>query len=302
MISPGFPRLAAQRQALFPDADGGGKAMPSPEESGRRRPPKPFHNAGISAHPGTEAAETFVGLPEAIPFVFPGVPTVRCLFSCAPAGNISLGASFSPEEKARASASRQKLLSTLDCGRWVELQQVHGSDLIADPAATPLDAPSVVRGDGACTREKGLALAVKTADCQPILMTDRKGTAIAALHVGWRGNAANFPASGLRRFCEICSLHPSDVLAVRGPSLGPGAAQFVNFRKEWPPEFHPWFNERTMTMDLWALTRHQLITAGMRPEAVFSLDLCTHSLPELFFSHRHGHAGRQASLIRIAAA
>ncbi len=238
-------------------------------------------------------------LPEFIPFAFPGVPSVGCAFACAPAGTFSIGLAPDDKAKAEATATRKRVLGQLGLDRWVELQQVHRSDMIVDPAPTPLEAVSDIRSDGSCTRAKGVALAIKTADCQPILMTNREGTAIAALHAGWRGNAMNFSASGLKRFCTAYGLHPSDVLAVRGPSLGPGAAEFVNFHKEWPSEFRPWFNEERKTMDLWALTRHQLTEAGMAPENIFSLDLCTHSLPDLLFSHRRGHLGRQASLIWI---
>jgi copper oxidase (laccase) domain-containing protein len=50
-------------------------------------------------------------------------------------------------------------------------------------------------------------------------------------------------------------------------------------------------------MDLWRLTRSQLEEAGMNPERIFSLDLCTASLPQ-FFSHRRDKpTGRQANLI-----
>lgn len=248
---------------------------------------------------GRDCAGPALPLPGFIPFAFPGVPSVRCAFTCAPAGSMSIALSPGAEGKAGAIAARKRLFERLGLERWVELHQVHGDQLIADPAPTPAEQVSGLRGDGSCTREKGLALVITTADCQPILLTNREGTAVAALHAGWRGNTMNFPASGLKRFCAAYGLRPGDVLAVRGPSLGPAAAQFVNFHKEWPAEFRPWFDERSKTMDLWSLTRHQLTQAGLPPESLFSLDLCTHSLPDLLFSHRRGHTGRQASLIWI---
>lgn len=231
-----------------------------------------------------------------IPFAFPGLPSVGCAFTTALAGTMLIGAM---PDAANAAANRRRTFEGLGLARWVELQQVHGDILLRNPAPTPLAEPSSLEGDGACTDEKGLALAIKTADCQPILLADKEGGAVAALHVGWRGNAMNFPASGLRRFCTAYSLPPSRVLAVRGPSLGPSASEFINFAKEWPPAFRPWFTDETRTMDLWRLTRHQLIEAGLLPEHCFSLDLCTHSLPGHFFSHRRGHSGRQVSLIWI---
>ena len=250
--------------------------------------------------PGPPPAATAApGLPEYIPFAFPGVPSVGCAFSFAPAGTFSLFQAPDAAAKAAAVAARKRLLGRLGLERWVEVYQVHGDVLLVDPEPTPLDRASETRADGSCTREPGLALLIKTADCQPILLANRQGTAIAALHAGWRGNAMTFPGTGLARFCEAYNLDPAEVLAVRGPSLGPGAAEFVNFHKEWPPEFAPWFDEQRRTMDLWLLTRHQLADAGMRPENIFALDLCTHSLPHLLFSHRRGHKGRQASLIWI---
>lgn len=231
-----------------------------------------------------------------IPFAFPGVPGVACVFTTALAGTMSL---VRAPDMDRAVENRERLRDGLGIDRWAEVRQVHGNAMLCDPEPTAVDAQPEREADGLCTRTKGLALVIKTADCQPILLTDRKGSAIAALHSGWRGNAMNFPATGLARFCEAYQLNPGEVLAVRGPSLGPGAAEFVNFDREWPPEFAPWFDAGRRAMDLWSLLRHQLIQAGMAPENIFGLDLCTRSLPELFFSHRLGHTGRQASLIWI---
>ena len=249
--------------------------------------------------PPAAPAAPAAGLPEYVPFAFPGVPSVGCAFTFAPAGTFSLFQAPDAAAKAVAVAARKRLLGQLGLERWVEVYQVHGDALLVDPKPTPPDRASETPADGSCTREPGLALLIKTADCQPILLTNRQGTAIAALHAGWRGNAMNFPGTGLTRFCEAYNLDPAEVLAVRGPSLGPDAAEFVNFHKEWPPEFAPWFDEQRRTMDLWLLTRHQLADAGMRPENIFALDLCTMSLPRLLFSHRRGHKGRQASVIWI---
>ena len=232
-----------------------------------------------------------------IPFAFPGVPSVGCAFSTAHAGSVSM--TVDAGDTAIAPANRQRLLALLGVSRWAELMQVHGDAFIVDAVPTPIDLPPERRADGHGTREKGLALLIKTADCQPILFAAADGSAVAALHAGWRGNAMNYPASGLERFCKAYGLEPSSVLAVRGPSLGPAAAEFVNFEREWPPQFRPWFDEQRRTMDLWRLTREQLVGAGMAPERIFGLDLCTRSLPEMFFSYRLGHTGRQAALIWI---
>lgn len=91
-------------------------------------------------------------------------------------------------------------------------------------------------------------------------------------------------------------------MAVRGPSLGPEKAEFVNFEQEWSAEFRPWFDPSSRTMDLWGLTRAQLLKAGLSARHIYSLDCCTFSLPEQFFSYRREKkSGRQASLIWMTA-
>lgn len=228
-----------------------------------------------------------------IPFAFPGLPQVGCAFGTIHAGNMALLS----QEREKTIANRRRLMAGLGITAWADFYQTHGVEFVLNPAPVPPDSLPPVQADGGGTRQKGLALIIKTADCQPILFADKAGTAIGAMHAGWRGNAAGYPGIGLARFCEAYDISPENVLAVRGPSLGPAAAEFTNFENEWPPEFRPWFDESRKTMDLWSLLRHQLVEAGMRPEHVFSLDLCTWSLPELFFSHRRGHDGRQISAI-----
>lgn len=241
-----------------------------------------------------------------ISFMFPGIPGVRCAFQTRPsdagdafAGNISLSATC---PRAQTERHRAELAAAFGVPGMAELHQVHGDMTVFDPE--PLDAGTApaCEGDGMATQRPGLALMIKTADCQPILLAHRSGRYVAALHVGWRGNRINYPMTGVRAFCAKYGLDPADVLAVRGPSLGPAAAEFVNFNAEWGPEFVAWFDARQHSMDLWRLTRDQLLRAGLLEKHLFSLDLCTFSLPACFFSYRRDkHSGRQASIIQILA-
>jgi YfiH family protein len=239
-------------------------------------------------------------------FCFPGVPGVECAFqirtggaSSGPyaEGNVSLAVGDAPEA---AAANRAALARELGLGAVAELHQVHGDQMLFEPAAGALlraDAPPSAEGDGLASSRPGLGLLIKTADCQPVFFAHESGRAVAALHVGWRGNRGNFPASGLRAFCAYYDCTPREVLAVRGPSLGPAAAEFVHFAQEWGEAFAPWFDGRRRTMDLWRLTRKQLEDAGMAPERIFGLDLCTASLPQFFSYRRDTITGRQANLI-----
>lgn len=229
-----------------------------------------------------------------IPFTFPGLPSIRCLFTTRHTGTLALQADPDADTVLR----RKTLLKELGIANWSELHQVHGAGFLPNPSPSlPGEAPlhnSALHADGQCSSHPDLALVIKTADCQPVLLA-HEGGHVAALHVGWRGNVLNFPQTGVTAFCNACGIEPKDIMAVRGPSLG--WAQFTDFHREWPEEFTPWFDATRQRMDLWSLTKHQLREAGIPLQNIFSLDLCTYSLPGMFFSHRQGDAGRQAALI-----
>lgn len=250
-------------------------------------------------------------------FRFPGMPDVRCAFQrrvepCvddpASGGTIAFAPGRDPEA---VRASRSGLLAALSrrgARTWAETRQVHGDTMLEmsagpEPAAlADQRSDALPEADGMATSTPGLALLIKTADCQPILLAHRSGRHVAAIHAGWRGNRCGFPASAVERFCAHRGLSPADIFAVRGPSLGPANAEFINFEREWGDEYRPWFDAQTRCMDLWRLTRSQLEAAGVPPGQIFGVDLCTALNPALFFSHRRDQrSGRQASLIWIAA-
>lgn len=246
-----------------------------------------------------------------IPFVFPGVPQVRCAFQTR-AGGVSLGEfgggniAFTVQDNPEhVIANRRNMLEDLrlqGMTAWAELMQVHGDGFVFEPEPVACETPVTAEGDGMATARPGLGLLIKTADCQPILIAHKSGAYIAAMHAGWRGNRCDFPITGVARFCERYGLEPRDLLAVRGPSLGPGKAEFVNFDKEWGAPYLPWFDANSKTMDLWGLTRHQLERAGLLARNIYGLDICTASNNEQFFSYRCARrSGRQASLVWIAA-
>lgn len=239
-----------------------------------------------------------------IDFRFPGLDRVRCVFTARDGGrsagpwasaNLSLEVG---DDEAAVRANRQELRRNLGLNVWQELRQVHGQAIHFD-LEDDFIGGAVLEGDGLCTNRPGHALVMKTADCQALLMADTTGRHVAALHCGWRGNAVNFPATGVGAFCGRYNLSPADVLVVRGPSLGPGHSEFVNFETEWGPTFTPWFNPATRRMDLWALTRDQLAAAGVRPGNIFALDICTASSPQFFSYRRDKITGRQAGIIWI---
>ena len=240
-----------------------------------------------------------------IPFQFPGVPNAGCAFTGRGFGNVSLD--FAAREQdaeawGRTVQVRESIAPLLGVQAFAEAHQVHGVRTIFEPEAQRPDEPARVDADGLATSRAGLALMVKTADCQPILIAHESGRYVMALHSGWRGNRQDYPRLAVLEFCERYGLEPAELWAVRGPSLGPAASEFRNFDAEWGAEFQRWYDGKNM--DLWALARDQLASAGILPGRIFGLDICTYANAGEFFSYRqfsrNGLAdGRQASLIWI---
>jgi polyphenol oxidase len=239
-----------------------------------------------------------------IPFRFPGLAGACCAFttrsggaSAAPFDSLNLSCDVG-DDPAQVAANRAALAAQLGLAQWCELKQVHGDVLHIEPAPTPLDAASTLAGDALATSERGLALVIKTADCQPVLLAHESGRFVAALHVGWRGNVMNLPGSAVARLCAHYGCSPRELLAVRGPSLGPAHAQFTNFAAEFGPGFAGFYDAAVRTVDLWRLTRHQLEAAGLDPARIFGIDRCTFAEADAFFSYRRERpCGRMLSLI-----
>jgi hypothetical protein len=181
------------------------------------------------------------------------------------------------------------------------MEQVHGTDIafISGPDRQ-YTAETRPVADALATAVPHQALVVSVADCQPLLLAHVTGRFIAALHVGWRANRADAPGMWVKQICDAYRAVPQEIMAVRGPSLGPGWSEFTHFTTEWGSHFTHYYHPATQTVDLWQMTRNQLLQAGLYLHNIFSLDLCTYSLPQLFYSYRRDKTvGRQAGIIWI---
>lgn len=104
--------------------------------------------------------------------------------------------------------------------RWCH--QVHGRVLatLSEEPGDPFGGSACVgRCDGLLTDEAGVLLAVRTADCVPVLL--HGGGVVAAVHAGWRGTAAGIVPAVIRRFLVEYGVDPRELRAVIGPHVGP---------------------------------------------------------------------------------
>jgi hypothetical protein len=104
-------------------------------------------------------------------------------------------------------------------GRLYFLSQVHG---VASRALQgDEDRDEVVRevGDIVVSAAKGVACGVRTADCVPVLIGDRRTGAVAAVHSGWRGVALDAVGHGIAALRRLAGSRPEDLIAAVGPHI-----------------------------------------------------------------------------------
>lgn len=198
-------------------------------------------------------------------------------------------------------SNRARLRAELQLpGEPVWLNQVHGIAVVN--AATAGAQPSA---DAAYAEAPGLVCAVLTADCLPVLLCDRAGTRVAAVHAGWRGLAAGVIEASVSALVAS-GVAAGDLLAWLGPAIGPQAYEVgADVRSAFltaDPEAEAVFRSGRpghWWLDLYAAARARLTRVGVT--AVWGGHCCTYSDPQHFFSHRReARTGRQASLIWLA--
>jgi YfiH family protein len=150
-------------------------------------------------------------------------------------------------------------------------------------------------GDALVTNHAGLAISIRTADCYPILLADTRNRAVAAIHAGWRGTAAQIVVKTLEKMRDEFGTQPRDISAGIGPGIGVCCY-------EVGAEVSRQFGVDVRThLDLASENRKQLESAGVPTQNIEALDVCTFCDAERFFSYRRQKekAGRMTSFIRI---
>ena len=171
----------------------------------------------------------------------------------------------------------------------VLMRQVHGNEVVR------IDAPPAIPavGDGLVTDRRGVALTVQVADCVPLLYWDPVRRAAAAVHAGWRGTLAGVAPQALARLAEGYHSRPEDLLVAAGPAIGAccyevGEEVVSLYRQRFPYAstlFRPGPRGREH-LDVLEANRRQLLDAGVRPENVYALGLCTSCDNSDFYSFR----------------
>lgn len=241
------------------------------------------------------------------PHLFHGAFTRLGGVSEAPFASLNLARSVGDDNQAVAENNR-RLLSVFDMtpDRATTAWLVHGT---AVAVMTHADAGSYRQGyDGIITRERGLALTMRFADCVPIVFFDPVQHAIGLAHAGWRGVAEKVTAATVAALRDNFGSNPRDLWAGIGPCIGVdryrvGQEVLDLVTPACPPQAsivqrQP---DGSLHLDLNAAVRSQLQACGV--ESIEDSAICTASNTTEWFSHRaeHGKTGRFGMVIGLRA-
>src|SRR4029434_4183370 len=148
----------------------------------------------------------------------------------------------------------------------------------------------VTEADAFVSSSRGVAVAVRVADCVPLLMADRHRGVVAAVHAGWRGRAARWAVAALQSLEHEFGTKPADIVAAIGPSIGPCCYEVgTELVDAFAAASHErylidrWFlapapprgsRERpNLRLDVAGANRDQLLLAGVHEEQMFRCGL-----------------------------
>lgn len=220
-------------------------------------------------------------------------------FSAGAYASLNLGDHVG-DDLAAVQKNRQMLMETLGFQRdlfW--LNQVHGVKAVELPLPSPSGRREGVEADAAFTRVKQQPCIVLTADCLPVLLCDRSGTIVAAVHAGWKGLLSGV----IEETVKAMQVPGEELLAFLGPAIGPSAfevdadvrSQFIAIDANAKDAFKHKCDQKWLG-DIFLLGRQRLNSVGV--VAIYGGGECTYSHADRFFSARRDKdTGRFASLI-----
>ena len=224
-------------------------------------------------------------------------------------------AGFNEDAAENIYENRRRFLRLFD-GQWIltGCWQIHSADVrVVKTKDDAQSKPGVLGDDQYCdalvSNVPGILVAVKTADCVPILLGDPQAGAFAAVHAGWRGTSSSIVSTAIARLTAQYGTRPEDLRAAIGPAANVccyevGADVIGTFRERFANADSLLIATRDShaRIDLQKANRDQLISAGVAADRIHTAPLCTMERTDLFFSYRrekaiHGRVGRLMSVI-----
>jgi YfiH family protein len=217
--------------------------------------------------------------------------------SAAPYEELNLGGAVGDDPEAVATNRELAAKSLgLDPARVVWMNQVHGADVVV--VSAPWGERPVPQVDAVVTAERGLALAVLTADCTPVLLADPVAGIAAAAHAGRPGMVAGVVPAALRAMTEL-GADPARIVARTGPAV---CGKCYEVPEEMradvaavEPEAHAETSWGTPSVDVTAGVHAQLDRLGVRDRQ--QSPVCTLESGDHFSYRRDRTTGRLAGYV-----
>ncbi len=194
----------------------------------------------------------------------------------------------------------------VNASRACTVWQVHGADIVL--VQGPVRGRRwLARADGMLTSTSATPLAMRFADCVPLLYLDPVCRVIGMAHAGWRGTVQDIAGRMVRSMVSAWGSRPADIEVGIGPSIGPERYQvgeevvmavreccgtLEGLVRRDPADGSAW-------LDLWACNRLLLQRAGVRK--IETSQLCTATNVDEFYSHRaeNGRTGRFGAVMTL---
>jgi len=158
-------------------------------------------------------------------------------------------------------------------------------------------------GDALISKRPGLTVAIRTADCLPMLIVDPRTRTVAAVHAGWRGVVAEIASKTVDTMRLQFGSRPEDLEIAIGPGIGPccfevGPEVAVQFRGFFPERKD--LQGRTK-LDLAETITRQLRRNGVTASQISTSGFCSCCKSEMFESYRRNRedAGRMVAAICV---
>jgi polyphenol oxidase len=211
-------------------------------------------------------------------------------------------------------AQNRQALSQLLPSEPVWLNQTHSTNIINAGVVDAANTTCAPDADASFSTKKNVVCVIMTADCLPVLLCDKAGTIVVAVHAGWRGLCDGALEASIDAACRAAQIMPTDLMAWLGPAIGPNAfevgaevrAQFMAQDGQAEAAFKP--HGENQKQDKWFCNIYQIATQRLNNLGITQIygggidtDFCTFTQKEQFFSYRRdGDTGRMASLIWLA--
>lgn len=232
-----------------------------------------------------------------------GLDSVKAAFSRRQDGNMSLCYG----DTRGSLENRKKFLASagIDYRDLICAQQTHGKNVAyvtgENKGRGALDySSSFADTDGFVTDDRGVPVAVLSADCLPVFIYDFVRPAVAVLHAGWKSTEKNICAEGVRMMQERFSSRAKDLLVGFGPAIRSCCFEVERgFKSNFP--FGLIERSGRVFMDIVLINRRQLIDCGVKEENIADSGICTYSDNENFFSFRKEAqaCGRLVSVVML---